>query len=551
MVLVVCFIIIPLTYLTQPQVVEATCTPIHIKIPPNPLAVLTDGSLDPSKIFQDFQQSTNFFKNCVLDGLATVVAKQIIKSLTASIVQWINSGFKGNPSFVQNSGKFFGGIADSVGGNIIENIAPFLCSPFRLNLQLALALSMSSSQQQEIGCTLTDVQNNVSNFAKGAGGGGSGGINGWNDWFQMTQTAQNNPYGAAMIASAQLNIGIETAQGKYQQQLDWGKGFLSYESCPQIDGAAQAATDAGQSDMQNAESASAAVGPIQDAFQKSKMFNQNNEPVYGVSPTNNGCVTQTPGAVIESQLNNVLPSDLHGLEIAQSIDQIFAALVGQLLSQTLGGIGGLSGAGKQSSSGSNGGNNFNYQNSLGGVKMPDIPISGSCTPSKQNAAVNEQVKWNVYVTALNGNVTYSWSGDDGLSGSTATVPFTYTTPGTKSATVRVSTNGDNPQWAQINCVPGVVIGDNSPTSAPAPSISCAASQSSVSINTPVTWQAIAVGGVPPFTYTWEGSDNFTASGQQATQTYATSGLKTATVSLTDAAGNTYVNPCNSTVNVTP
>ena len=624
--LIISFITVPLTFLTFPQKASATCSPFVTAPVPDLLSVPINLSKTDSWNLSDaYEKGTTFFKTCILDGLATMIAKQIIKQLTNSIVRWINSGFKGNPSFVQNTGKFFGGIADKVAGNVIENIAPFLCSPFRLNIQLALAMSQTS--QDNITCTLTDVENNFKNFTNGTGSG-------WNNWFNITQNPQNNPDGAMMIAQAQLNASIETAQSKYEQQLNWGKGFLSFEDCPtQVSGTAGEVsspasmpanqgiaasyssyhTNSSQNSLGNNSLASigsldlldsvfgqpanskalAAVNttggttltgtvsgpgytpqqtlgadatlttvPATNSNTK-QVYDADNQPVYGVQAGDNGCVTKTPGAVIESQLENTLGSDLRGLEIAQSIDQIVAALVGQLVSQALGGIGGLAGAGSSSSSGSSGGNSFNYQNSvnsLGGTtngsasaSIPNLPITGACTPNKQTAAIGEPVTWNAYVPDINGSATYTWYGDENLSGNSASVTTNYTTNGTKAASVIVTTSGANAQTAQIDCLPDVTIGATTSTGASAPTISCTASPNTASLSspTPVTWQAVVIGGTAPFIYSWQGSDGLSGTGQSLVKTYATAGAKSATVSVTSADGNTYSNTCATVVSVTP
>lgn len=638
MFLVLCFFVIPFTTLTLPKKAEAVCVPIPAPPIPDPLSVPVHMSATSvTNIKDDAQKNMDWFKNCILDGMATLIAKTIIKALTKSIVTWINSGFKGNPSFVQNTGQFFGGIADKVAGNTIEQIAPFLCSPFKLNIQMALALSMTSGTQDEISCTLTDVENNFNNFVNGTGGS-------WDNWFQITQNPQNNPYGAMMIAQAQMSASIETAQGKYQQQLDWGKGFLSFEDCPAspfkggISGApgevpnipageggtlntgntysvgtpskspsiqgnsynnslasigslglldtvlgnsnsnALAATVVpgayGPSDIRPITNNGAPTGqyllPVNNVpgqtnghyFTNSQDTGANkpvytadnpNTPVHGVMAGNNGCLTKTPGAVVESQLENVLGSDLRGLEIAQSIDQIVEALVGQLITQAIGGLQGLTGAGNQSSSG--GGSNFNYQNSINaggaaGVAIPDLPIMGFCTPSPQTAQIGETVTWNAYIPDINGNVEYEWGDDENLlSSNSASATTSYATNGEKSAYV-IITNTSNPQGVVIDCMQGVSIGNVSAI-ANMPTISCEASSNTASINTPVTWQAVTIGGVPPFVYSWQGSDGLANVGQSTIKSYATPGIKTATVNVTSADGYTYSRTCSNTVNVTP
>jgi len=527
MLLVVCFLVTPLTFFSLPRKAEATCVPFNNPLLPAPTSVGTH--LDPASASNQANQTmlgTTWFKTCILDGLATMIAKTIIKSLTKSIVRWINSGFKGNPSFVQNTDKFMGRVADKVAGNMIERIAPFLCSPFRLNIELALALSMTSPGD-EISCTLTDVENNFRDFL------GNSGVRAnlsWDNWYDITQNPQNNPYGAMMIAQGRMNTSIETAQGKYQQQLDWGRGFLSFEECSE-DVLKNYTYSADPNDKQ--------------------VYDDKAQPVYGVQAGNNNCVTKTPGAVIESQLENTLGSDLRGLEIAQSIDQIVAALVGQLVTQAIGGIGGLMGANVNNSySGGDGGYDYSdiINRASGGSTIPDLPITGSCMPNTQNAKIGDVVVWDAYVPDINGNTTYIWYGDNNLQGNDSFATTSYTTNGLKGASVIVSTDS---QSVQINCTPSVEVGNTS-TNSYAPTIYCVVSPNTVSLSTPtaVTWQAVAVGGIAPFTYYWEGTDGLASAGQNVVKSYTTTGTKTATLSVVDAEGTTYIQACDGTVNVT-
>src|SRR5258706_4113389 len=47
-----------------------------------------------------------------LNGIAYTLAKIVLAKLTASSLNWINSGFNGSPTFVQDPGSFFKSIAD-------------------------------------------------------------------------------------------------------------------------------------------------------------------------------------------------------------------------------------------------------------------------------------------------------------------------------------------------------------------------------------------------------------------------------------------------------
>lgn len=54
------------------------------------------------------------------------------------------------------------------------------------------------------------------------------------------------------------------------------------------------------------------------------------------------------------------------------------------------------------------------------------------------------------------------------------------------------------------------------------------------INQPVTCSAIVGNGVPPYTYSWSGSDGLSGSTASVTKIYRTTGKKTCTVTVTDA-----------------
>jgi hypothetical protein len=53
-----------------------------------------------------FGVNSLFIKETVADGIAWAVAKLVVREMTTSIVNWINSGFKGNPAFVTDLGGF-------------------------------------------------------------------------------------------------------------------------------------------------------------------------------------------------------------------------------------------------------------------------------------------------------------------------------------------------------------------------------------------------------------------------------------------------------------
>lgn len=230
-------------------------------------------------------------QRCIVEPLVTTMARALLDNFTAQTVKWINSGFKGSPLYVTNLEGFLTDVADQTVGQFIESLGPIgqiLCSPFDLQLRLSLNFQYSSDFRQEIGCRLSDIQNNVQR----AFTGGNFGNDGWNNWIQLTSEPQNNVYGAYLKATDNVDNQIANKINNEIKKLDWGKGFLS-----------------------------------------------STDPETGE--------VSTPGTLIEDQLSETLGQGVRNVGMAKDIDAILNALVGQMINQVLG-PGGLLGAGKSS-----------------------------------------------------------------------------------------------------------------------------------------------------------------------------------------------------------
>jgi hypothetical protein len=77
-------------------------------------------------------------------------------------------------------------------------------------------------------------------------------------------------------------------------------------------------------------------------------------------------------------------------------------------------------------------------------------LSATCSASPSNVNAGDNVIWTAYPTGGYGTYSYSWSGTDGLSyGNAYQVQQRYTTPGSKTATVTVTTS--NGQSITVSC----------------------------------------------------------------------------------------------------
>ena len=92
------------------------------------------------------------------DGLSFAFANILIDQITADIVTWINTGFDGNPAFVDDLGSFAENVADQYAGAFFEsNDLNWLCSPFQVKVQLAL-LEDYNRNNIRYACTFTELK---------------------------------------------------------------------------------------------------------------------------------------------------------------------------------------------------------------------------------------------------------------------------------------------------------------------------------------------------------------------------------------------------------
>ncbi len=80
---------------------------------------------------------------------------------------------------------------------------------------------------------------------------------------------------------------------------------------------------------------------------------------------------------------------------------------------------------------------------------PPASFQATCVASPQSIEVGNSVSWSATASGGTGSYTYSWTGSDALSGSTANVSKIYSSAGTKNATVTV-TSGSLQATAQCS-----------------------------------------------------------------------------------------------------
>jgi len=156
-------------------------------------------------------------KDCIRD----VVAKIILDWITDETVKWIQGG--GKPQFVTNWNRFLRDAFNvGVGEVIRETNLAFLCSPFKLQVQLSLLPTRPF--QQRIECTLDKIVSNIEDFYQDFSKGG------WIAYNEMW-LPQNNYYGEMLLIHDEMLARAAARKEAAQNEALAGKGFLSVKKC--------------------------------------------------------------------------------------------------------------------------------------------------------------------------------------------------------------------------------------------------------------------------------------------------------------------------------
>ena len=188
-------------------------------------------------------------------------------------------------------------------------------------------------------------------------------------------------------------------------------------------------------------------------------------------------------------------------------------------------------------------------------------LSGSCSANTSNPEIGDTVLAATGVTGGNGNYTYSWSGDENLSGNSQSVSRSYAYSGVKSATVTISSGDQHISRSCNTYVSQEYVPPYNPPSYYYPSYyysssvsysnldaSCMASQSSAYVGENVIWSATGVtGGNGNYTYSWTGTDGLYSNSYSVYKTYDTAGTKFAYLTVY-SNGQSITRTCSLPVN---
>jgi hypothetical protein len=167
----------------------------------------------------------------ILIELLKAIARKLIDKMTQATVNWINSGFRGKPLFIENPESFFGDIVKTEIKGFVGDIGyDKIKFPFGKDYALSLIEQTKSTFEQNAAYSLSNMytaseleyqKNNLS-----AGG--------WNGFLINTQYPQNNLLGFNILANREIGerlTGPQSPVQKVKDKVSQGLGFLSQEKC--------------------------------------------------------------------------------------------------------------------------------------------------------------------------------------------------------------------------------------------------------------------------------------------------------------------------------
>jgi hypothetical protein len=388
---------------------------------------------DPKVLKEQMKQTqqeaeANLRTQC-FDGIAITLAKNQLTAMTRSMMNWVKSGYGGNPLFVQNMIN----LTDNIERNVLETgidilLAPGIENPYARDFARSAVASrgiVSSSArflgslQSDLGAFISDPQSYYTDaqltdaerteqalqrareandaFANDFATGG------WSAYLALTQRDQNNPLGFAMLADQYISETQMQQVSVKTDELTRNNGFLNQEVCDKWH--VYDITTGKPKFTVGGLSVPGLIMPVSPVL-------SDKDPKDGISP----CVhwkTITPGSLIKNKTDAYLNSDIRQLELAKTINDFLNFLFSSLLSKLeSGGLLGLSDSTV---------NTTNWTDSLN--NLSDYSSSDGNTPYDNNGAYDgfnltrdlgniyihgtytELGSWNAGDNPMTGNIT--------------------------------------------------------------------------------------------------------------------------------------------------
>jgi hypothetical protein len=304
----------------------------------------------------DTETTLQSFKEECLDLIARYIVLKIIDKITLMTVEWINSGFEGNPFYPENRENFFESIAKdevtSFTGWFSLNPEDY---PFGKIISETILLTVQNRLQDNLRFSLNQVLQHNNQYANYETFNARFSVGGWAGYTAFAQP-NNNIFGNYLMAQnhlARRTAGTNITIAKnFQQELAEAGGLLNQRICRVSETGENDYIDKGDERHMGDYNLMPPNGLVSDIFDMlppavQAEFSGVTDPaaqreLYNYFVQRSKCArweTVTPGRFIAEQTTQALGSPLRNLELADELNEnlglIFDALAAQLFEQGL------------------------------------------------------------------------------------------------------------------------------------------------------------------------------------------------------------------------
>jgi len=272
------------------------------------------------------------------NGIAFTLAKNQLTSMTKYTMNWIGTGFSGDPMYVRDTNTFMAGIAEDVILKELDSLDNESAYPYSLDFKRSYikkyigteanfydTMKSSMSNYLKPGKTIEDFSTDFS-----AGG--------WNAYLGMMLNPQNNPLGNTMIMSQEIADRQTNEITNIKEELAQSGGIFNQKKC---------VTYAATTEEQAREAWEELVWEEKDY----PMYDGNDEVIEtsweeyvalnhpagfiqeGEEPDCIKWENVTPGVVIKDKISSTLNSPERQLELADTINEVLNMLFTNLITK--------------------------------------------------------------------------------------------------------------------------------------------------------------------------------------------------------------------------
>jgi hypothetical protein len=187
---------------------------------------------DQKKIDADAANKKDQRVTTCINGIAIQLAKNQLTSMTRYTMNWINSGFNGDPLYVQDVNSFMNSLTDE----IVQKESDFFKNADKGKYPFGRDFARSSiaarqteknfnaSLQQDLTDYL-DPESTVLDFSNDFS------VGGWDGWLALTTHPQNNPLGFTMLNANHLAEEQNKTIQQTTDQINRDQGYLDQKKC--------------------------------------------------------------------------------------------------------------------------------------------------------------------------------------------------------------------------------------------------------------------------------------------------------------------------------